>query len=141
MCLAIPSKIVEIENSMAIIDVEGVRRKASLLLLEDVAVGDYVIVHAGYAINKLDAAAARESLELLREAFFKAEDHQSNIPKNTETAACPENSSTGSTRWRKKKSGSWKSAAPTRCLFSEAASGRFCRKPYRCFPGRDARSA
>jgi hydrogenase expression/formation protein HypC len=55
--------------------VEGVRRKASLLLLEDVAVGDYVIVHAGYAINKLDAAAARESLELLREAFFKAEDH------------------------------------------------------------------
>jgi hydrogenase expression/formation protein HypC len=75
MCLAIPSKIVEIENSMAIIDVEGVRRKASLLLLEDVAVGDYVIVHAGYAINKLDAAAARESLELLREAFFKAEDH------------------------------------------------------------------
>ena len=75
MCLAIPSKIVEIENSMAIIDVEGVRRKASLLPLEDVAVGDYVIVHAGYAINKLDAAAARESLELLREAFFKAEDH------------------------------------------------------------------
>ena len=75
MCLAIPSKVVKIENSMAVIDVEGVRRKASLLLLEDVAVGDYVIVHAGYAINKLDAAAARESLELLREAFFKAEDH------------------------------------------------------------------
>ena len=75
MCLAIPSKIVEIENSMAIIDVEGVRRKASLLLLEDVAVGDYVIVHAGYAINKMDAAAARESLELLREAFFKAESY------------------------------------------------------------------
>ena len=75
MCLAIPSKIVEIENSMAIIDVEGVRRKASLLLLDDAKVGDYVIVHAGYAINKLDEAAAMESLDLLREAFFKAEDH------------------------------------------------------------------
>jgi hydrogenase expression/formation protein HypC len=74
MCLAIPSKIVKIENSMAEIDVEGVRRKASLLLLDDAKVGDYVIVHAGYAINKLDEAAAMESLALLREAFLSAEE-------------------------------------------------------------------
>lgn len=68
MCLAIPSQIVEINDGMAVIDVDGVRRDASLLLLEDAAVGDYVIVHAGFAIQKIDEAAAQESLELLREA-------------------------------------------------------------------------
>ncbi|MFP4030667.1 MAG: HypC/HybG/HupF family hydrogenase formation chaperone [Desulfococcaceae bacterium] len=68
MCLAIPSQIVEISNGMAVIDVDGVQRDASLLLLEDAAVGDYVIVHAGFAIQKIDEAAARESLDLLREA-------------------------------------------------------------------------
>jgi hydrogenase expression/formation protein HypC len=68
MCLAIPSRIVKIENEMATIDVDGVRRQASLFLLEDPRVGDWVIVHAGYAIHKIDEAAARETLELLRDA-------------------------------------------------------------------------
>lgn len=68
MCLAIPSQIVEISNGMAVIDVDGVQRDASLLLLEDAEVGDFVIVHAGFAIQKIDEAAARESLDLLREA-------------------------------------------------------------------------
>lgn len=69
MCLAIPSKIVDInENGIATIDVDGVRRTTSLLLLEDAAVGDYVIVHAGFAINKVDEEAAKESLRYLKEA-------------------------------------------------------------------------
>jgi len=68
MCLAIPSKITHIENDMAQIDVDGVQRKASLLLLEDAEVGDYVIVHAGFAIHKIDEAAAMETLALLKEA-------------------------------------------------------------------------
>lgn len=68
MCLAIPSKITKIENNMATIDVDGVQREASLLLLEDVEVGEYVIVHAGFAIQKIDEAAAMETLNLLREA-------------------------------------------------------------------------
>ena len=68
MCLAIPSKIKKIENDMATIDVDGVQRQASLLLLEDAKIGDYVIVHAGFAIQKLDEAAAHETLRLLREA-------------------------------------------------------------------------
>ncbi len=68
MCLAIPSQIVEINRGVAVIDVDGVRRDASLLLLEDAEVGDFVIVHAGFAIQKIDEAAARESLDLLREA-------------------------------------------------------------------------
>jgi hydrogenase expression/formation protein HypC len=78
MCLAIPSKITKIENNMATIDVEGIRREASLLLLEDAQVGDYVIVHAGFAIQKLDEAAARETLDLLREAIAAVEKRESN---------------------------------------------------------------
>jgi len=70
MCLAIPSKIVEIESNIATIDVEGIRRQCSLMLVEDARVGDYVIVHAGFAIQKLDEQTALESLALLREAFF-----------------------------------------------------------------------
>jgi hydrogenase expression/formation protein HypC len=68
MCLAIPSKITQIENNMAVIDVDGVRRECSLLLMEDAQVGDYVIVHAGFAISKLDETAALETLALLKEA-------------------------------------------------------------------------
>jgi hydrogenase expression/formation protein HypC len=68
MCLAIPSKITKIENNMAVIDVDGVRREASLLLVEDAQVGDYVIVHAGFAISKIDEQAALETLALLKEA-------------------------------------------------------------------------
>ena len=76
MCLAIPSQIVKISNGMAVIDVDGVRRDASLLLLEDAAVGDYVIVHAGFAIQKIDEAAALESLDLLREAAALLEERR-----------------------------------------------------------------
>ncbi len=68
MCLAIPSKIVKIENNVATIDVDGVRREANLLLLENPKVGDYVIVHAGFAINKINEEDALESLKLIREA-------------------------------------------------------------------------
>jgi hydrogenase expression/formation protein HypC len=68
MCLAIPSKITQIKNYMATIDVDGVQREASLLLLEDAGVGDFVIVHAGFAIQKIDEAAAMETLKFLKEA-------------------------------------------------------------------------
>ncbi len=78
MCLAIPSKITKIENNMATIDVEGIQRETSLLLLEDARVGDYVIVHAGFAIQKLDEAAAQETLNLLREAIAAVEKRESN---------------------------------------------------------------
>jgi hydrogenase expression/formation protein HypC len=68
MCLAIPSKIIAIKDNMGTIDVAGVRREASLLLLENPRVGDWVIVHAGFAIQRIDEAAAQESLRYLREA-------------------------------------------------------------------------
>lgn len=73
MCLAIPSKIVAINNNIALLDVEGVRREASLLLLEDARIGDYVIVHAGFVIQKIDEVAAMETLKILREAVARVE--------------------------------------------------------------------
>ena len=73
MCIAIPSKIVKIENNIGIIDVDGVQRQASLLLLEDPEVGEYVIVHAGFAIKKIDEEAAMETLKVLREVLSFAE--------------------------------------------------------------------
>ena len=74
MCLAIPSKITHIDNEMATIDVDGVKRAASLMLLADAAVGDFVIVHAGFAIKKLDEASATETIRLLREAAAFVDD-------------------------------------------------------------------
>jgi hydrogenase expression/formation protein HypC len=68
MCLAIPSKIIDIKDQMGVIDVAGVRRETSLMLIEEPRVGDWVIVHAGFAIQKIDDATAQESLRYLREA-------------------------------------------------------------------------
>jgi hydrogenase expression/formation protein HypC len=73
MCLAIPSRIVRIDDGMATIDVDGVRREVSLLLLEDPQVGDWVIVHAGFAIQTIDEAAALESLQILRDTAAAVE--------------------------------------------------------------------
>ena len=68
MCLAIPAKIVNIEDNMGTVDMAGIQKKVSLILLEDAQVGDYVIVHAGFGIHKIDEEAAMESLRILREA-------------------------------------------------------------------------
>jgi len=68
MCLAIPGEIVQIDDGVATVRIAGSLRKASLLLLpEEPNPGDYVIVHAGFALNVLDPAEAAESLRLIRE--------------------------------------------------------------------------
>ncbi len=67
MCLAIPMRIVEIDGFRAVAEVDGVRREARLDLLPEVAVGDYVLVHAGLAIAAVDPADAEETLSLLRQ--------------------------------------------------------------------------
>jgi hydrogenase expression/formation protein HypC len=72
MCLAIPSEIIEIKDKMATIDLAGVRREVSLLLLpEEVSVGEFVLVHAGFAIHKIDKEAAEETLKLIEEIVEK----------------------------------------------------------------------
>jgi hydrogenase expression/formation protein HypC len=68
MCLAIPAQVIEIlEYDQAIVDMGGVRKPISTALLEEVAVGDYVIVHVGYALNRLDPDEAAETLRLFAE--------------------------------------------------------------------------
>lgn len=68
MCLAIPARIVEIQDDEnAIVDLGGVRKEISIALVEDVAVDDYVIVHVGYALNKIDAEEAEKTLKLFAE--------------------------------------------------------------------------
>lgn len=68
MCLAVPSKVVELKDTIATIDVHGVRRDVSILLLpEDVSVGDYVLVHAGFAIQKIDKEAGDDAMRLINE--------------------------------------------------------------------------
>ena len=69
MCLAVPMKVAEIVDSTAICEVDGVRREASLMLLDDVAVGDYVLLHAGFAIEKVDPEEAEKTLEVFREVL------------------------------------------------------------------------
>ncbi|MBK7813534.1 MAG: HypC/HybG/HupF family hydrogenase formation chaperone [Rhodocyclaceae bacterium] len=68
MCLAIPARVAEIlEGDQAIVDLGGVRKDVSLALVDDVAVGDYVIVHVGYALQKLDPDEAEKTLALFAE--------------------------------------------------------------------------
>jgi len=68
MCLAIPALVEKItDDDKAIVNLDGVRKEISLALVDDVAAGDYVIVHVGYALQKLDEAEAQETLALFAE--------------------------------------------------------------------------
>ena len=70
MCLAIPGKIVEMvdeENQIAKVDVGGVRRNVNIGMLDDVVVGDYVLIHVGFAMSKVDEKEAEETLRLLQD--------------------------------------------------------------------------
>jgi hydrogenase expression/formation protein HypC len=66
MCLAIPMKIIDINGSIATAEVDGVTRQARLDLLPEAGLGDYVLIHAGLAISRLDPEDAAETLALLR---------------------------------------------------------------------------
>lgn len=77
MCLAVPSRIVRINELMATVDVMGAKKDISLLILpETVDVGDYVLVHAGFAIQKVEADAAQDSLNLLYEIVKRLEEEE-----------------------------------------------------------------
>ena len=67
MCLAVPARIVTIEGTTAEIEIGGARRRVGLQLVPEAQVGDYVLVHTGFAINVLDPDEAAESLRLFRE--------------------------------------------------------------------------
>ena len=66
MCLGIPGKVIEIEKNMAKVEVGGFLRDISLDLCPDVSIGEYVLIHTGFAIQKVDEKEAEETLDLLR---------------------------------------------------------------------------
>lgn len=67
MCLGLPLKIVEIDNKEAIGELNGVKRKVRIDLIENLKIGDYVMIHAGFAIEKLDESSALETLDIVNE--------------------------------------------------------------------------
>jgi len=73
MCLGIPGKVLSIKDEMAEVDFGGVKRTVSLLLCPEVKVGDYVLVHVGFAITKLEEEEAKETLKLLEEYLGREE--------------------------------------------------------------------
>lgn len=66
MCLAVPAEVIAINKAqdMAEVDLDGIRKEVSLALVEDVVVGDYVLVHVGYALERIDAGEAEKILGL-----------------------------------------------------------------------------
>ncbi len=77
MCLAIPAKVIEVdESNQGKIDYLGTKVKSNFALIENIEVGDWVIVHAGYAISKLDEEEAQETLSLIRE-YMQFEQNES----------------------------------------------------------------
>ncbi len=69
MCLAVPAKVVSVEESMAKVDIAGVERNVSIDLVDDVIVGDYLLVHVGFALQKIDEKEAQETMEILQSTF------------------------------------------------------------------------
>ena len=67
MCLSIPAKILSIDGDKALVSVGGAEYESSLQLIEDVKIGDYVLLHTGFAIQKLSEEDAMETMKLLRE--------------------------------------------------------------------------
>ena len=69
MCIGVPGKIVELEEEWAVVDLGGLKRKVGTQLAEDLELGDYVLIHAGYIIQKIDEQEDQETLALLAEMY------------------------------------------------------------------------
>lgn len=73
MCLAVPMLVISLEGDMAVCEMDHVRRKASLAMIENPRIGDYVLIHAGFAIEKLNEEEAEENLIIFRDMIAKGE--------------------------------------------------------------------
>jgi len=67
MCLAVPVQVISIQGSEAEVEIGGVKRQVSIMLTPEAKVGDYVLLHTGYAINVIDEVEAQETLKILTE--------------------------------------------------------------------------
>jgi len=77
MCLAVPMKIVSLEGEKATTEADGVTREVDVMLIESPMVGEYVLVHAGFAIQRVDEEEAEKTLDLLRELAGHMEEAES----------------------------------------------------------------
>jgi hydrogenase expression/formation protein HypC len=73
MCLAVPLKLIQVDGDHGLVEMGGIRRKVNLAFVEDAQPGDYVVVHTGFAITRMDEAEAAETLRLLSECIEKSE--------------------------------------------------------------------
>jgi hydrogenase expression/formation protein HypC len=76
MCLAIPMKIIRKDGHSATVEAGGVSREINMRLLEDARIGDYVLVHAGFAIETIDEHEAEETLKLMEQIAFAQDDDE-----------------------------------------------------------------
>jgi hydrogenase expression/formation protein HypC len=83
MCLAVPVKVLRIDAQEAMVELGGLARQASIMLVPDIQVGDYVLLHAGFVIQKLDEREAEETLRLFAEIAERMEDSYSTIRGDT----------------------------------------------------------
>ncbi len=82
MCLAFPAKIIELDGQNAVVEFQSVKRKIRIDLLEKCELGDHVLVHAGFAINKLDEEGTRETMETWKELIEIMEKEENLSSKN-----------------------------------------------------------
>lgn len=130
MCLAIPAEVTKLlPDEMAVVSIDGVSKEISVALIEDLAVGDYVIIHVGYALTKINPDEAMRTLELMRELSTEG---QGATQGNT-----PTNFATRRSRWgwpgrsglrplRRGATASWSSAADIRMRFRAMAWRTYC---------------
>ncbi|MBE0429600.1 MAG: HypC/HybG/HupF family hydrogenase formation chaperone [Thermoleophilia bacterium] len=93
MCLAVPARIIEKRADLATVEIGGITRQASLVLLPGAGIGDYVLIHAGFAISLIDRHEARETLEMLRSLLGD----RGEVPMPSEPAAGREDPAEGNT--------------------------------------------
>jgi hydrogenase expression/formation protein HypC len=76
MCLGIPMQIIEKSGNEAVAEAGGIRKNVRLDLLEEAAIGDFILIHTGYAIEKLDPQEAAETLELIKKVYRAGMTHE-----------------------------------------------------------------
>lgn len=75
MCLAVPMKVISLKGGVGVAEMSGVKREISFIMLPEAQIGDYVIVHAGFAIQKLNEEEAQKTLDLFREMAALKDDN------------------------------------------------------------------
>jgi hydrogenase expression/formation protein HypC len=90
MCLSVPVRVLEVhDRSWATVDLGGVTKRVSIDLIEDVSVGDYVLMHVGFAIQKVDEEDAQKTLALFEDMLALVSDPDSEVPARPDPSSAP----------------------------------------------------